>query len=142
MGCEAYLDRTQRFLQDLMLLMHLTGGQPARGPELTTIKSQNSTTSARNIFLLHGQMMFVIEYHKARRTTNHAFYVVRYLPDAVGKMLFQYLVYVLPLAELIRRRQYVQQPENGVNHFLFRNIRDQSVCWKPEALTEILQQHL
>lgn len=140
MGCEAYLDRTQRFLQDLMLLMHLTGGQPARGPELTTIKSQNSTTSARNIFLLHGQMMFVIEYHKARRTTNHAFYVVRYLPDAVGKMLFQYLVYVLPLAELIRRRQYVQQPENGVNHFLFRNIRDQSVCWKPEALTEILQQ--
>lgn len=122
-----------------MLLMHLTGGQPARGPELTTIKTHNSTTSARNIFLLHGQMIFVIEYHKARRTTNHAFYVVRYLPDTVGKMLFHYLVYVLPLVELIARHQYAVQPENGVSNFLFRNIRANSACWKPEALTEILQ---
>lgn len=75
-ACEDYLDREQAFLKDLMLLMHLAGGQPARGPELCTIRCQNSRTTMRNVFILHGQMMFTIKYHKARRSTNHAFFVV------------------------------------------------------------------
>ena len=36
-ACARYFEGEQKMLRYLLLLLHLTGGQPARGPELTTI---------------------------------------------------------------------------------------------------------
>ncbi|RPA88367.1 hypothetical protein L873DRAFT_1581899, partial [Choiromyces venosus 120613-1] len=52
------------FLQYLLLLMHMTGGGPARGTEMSTLQFSNSHLRHRNIFFLAGEMLFVTSYHK------------------------------------------------------------------------------
>lgn len=52
----------------------------------------------RNLFVCNGRMAIITEYQKACSQTNHAFYMVRILPQLVSEMLFQYLVYIQPFA--------------------------------------------
>jgi hypothetical protein len=60
-----YLKKMDRFRKLLLLCMYLTGGQPARGTEMTTLRFKNSYLQDCNIFVMHGQMVFVIRYHKS-----------------------------------------------------------------------------
>jgi hypothetical protein len=61
-----YLRKVDRFRELLLLYMHLTGGQPARGTEMTTLRFKNGYLQDRNIFVMHGQMVFVTRYHKSQ----------------------------------------------------------------------------
>lgn len=67
-----YLDKKKRFLELLMLLMLLTGGQPARGPELGSIKFRNSLYSTRNFYVVGGNGFYLTEYTKARSSSNYS----------------------------------------------------------------------
>ena len=140
-ACSAYLEEEQKMLRYILLLLHLTGGQPARGPELTTIRHQNSSAAMRNIYVSNGQLFYMIEYHKARRTTNKSFFVVRYLPLQVGQMLFKYLVYVRPFVNLILRHQYggATLSENNKGALLFSNPQGTGSPWRSEILSQALR---
>ena len=59
-----YLRKVDRFLELLLFLVHTTGGQPARGTEITTARYQNGFLQDRNIFVMDGQVVFVSRYHK------------------------------------------------------------------------------
>src|SRR5271156_6290240 len=60
-----YLADVMEFKSNLLILMHLTGGQPARGPELLNLKHTNTTLGlVRNIFIEDGLVVFVTGYHK------------------------------------------------------------------------------
>ena len=59
-----YLRKIDRFLELLLFLAHTTGGQPARGTEITTARYQNGFLQDRNIFVMDGQVVFVSRYHK------------------------------------------------------------------------------
>jgi hypothetical protein len=39
---ERYMDRVVAFREKLAILMHITGGQPARGPELLSVRHSNT----------------------------------------------------------------------------------------------------
>jgi hypothetical protein len=78
----------KRFLRKLMVILHITGGQPARGPELGSVKVSNSIYSARNIYVINGRMCFLTTYDKARKRRGNSEYVVRSLPDRVSQLLF------------------------------------------------------
>jgi superfamily II DNA helicase RecQ len=101
----AYLTMERRFLRKLMVILHITGGQPARGPELGSVKVSNSIYSARNIYVINGRMCFLTTYDKARKRRGNSEYVVRSLPDRVSQLLFQYLVFVRPFARALDRRE-------------------------------------
>jgi hypothetical protein len=101
----AYLTMEKRFLRKLMVILHITGGQPARGPELGSIKVSNSIYSARNIYVINGRMCFLTTYDKARKRRGNSEYVVRSLPDRVSQLLFQYLVFVRPFARVLDHRE-------------------------------------
>ncbi|ELR08160.1 hypothetical protein GMDG_08610 [Pseudogymnoascus destructans 20631-21] len=102
---EKYLIKEGQFLRKLMVCMHVTGGQPGRGPELGSVKVSNSVYSARNIYVVNGRMCFLTMYDKARKRRGNTEYIVRCLPDEVGQVLAQYLVYVRPFARALDQRE-------------------------------------
>jgi hypothetical protein len=73
--CKAYLACEKQFLLKLMVAMHIMGGQPARSPEIGSIKVRNSVTSSRNIFIINGRVAVVTTYDKARKRRGKTEYV-------------------------------------------------------------------
>jgi hypothetical protein len=61
-----YLRKIDRFRKLLLFCIHLTGGQPARGTKMTTLRFKNGYLQDRNIFVMHGQMVFVTRYYKSQ----------------------------------------------------------------------------
>ena len=79
-----HAERLKGFQEGLLLLLHLTGGMPGRGTEVTSVKCQNTQLALRNIFIYRGQLAYMTEYCKFRSLSNCSFYVARFLPDSVG----------------------------------------------------------
>jgi len=59
-----HLQRIARFLELLCLAVHLTGGQPARGSELLSIRWRNGAYQDRNLYVINEQLAVVTRYHK------------------------------------------------------------------------------
>jgi hypothetical protein len=90
----------QTFLRRLLLLVHITGGQPARGTELLILRWRNSARcETRNIFVENGLVSLVTSYHKNYAATNSTKIIHRYLPSEIGEMLVYYLWLVMPFVE-------------------------------------------
>ncbi|PQE21974.1 recq family helicase protein [Rutstroemia sp. NJR-2017a WRK4] len=113
----AYLSTERDFLRTLMVCMHITGGQPAQGPELGSIKVCNSVYSARNIYMING---------RARTRRGNTEYIVRCLPDAVSQIVAQYLIRVRLFARVLDRRE---------SEYLFADKRG---LWAGEQLSQML----
>ncbi|KAF1955660.1 hypothetical protein CC80DRAFT_415022 [Byssothecium circinans] len=61
-----YLRQVDHFLTLLIVCVHMTSGQPGRGSEVTTMRHQNGLLQDRNIFVMDGQVMTVVRYHKSQ----------------------------------------------------------------------------
>ena len=95
-----YLHHVRSFLTKLLLLMHITGGQPARITELLTVQHRNTVHDVpRNIFIEHGLVSFVTRYHKGFSVSAEFKIIHRFLPSEVGLLLVRYLWLVLPFVE-------------------------------------------
>ena len=110
-----YLNRERQFLQKLMVAMHVTGGQPARGPEIGSIKVVNNIFSARGIYVINGRAVFVTTYDKAQKRRGKTEYILRYLPDTISQILVKYLIYILPFSRVVGQREsdYLFADEHG-----------------------------
>jgi superfamily II DNA helicase RecQ len=100
-----YLVRERQFLSKLMVALHIMGGQPARGPELGSIKTSNSIYSARNIYIINGRACFLTTYDKSQKRRGNSDHIIRYLPDQLSQLLTQYLVFVRPFARVLDQRE-------------------------------------
>ncbi len=99
---KSYLRSLRRFKEKMLVLMHICGGQPARAPELLSIRYCNTHTGGRrNIFLEAGQVGFVTAYHKGYSFEGSSKIIHRYLPQEVGALLVYYLWLVRPFQEQI-----------------------------------------
>lgn len=121
-----YLAVEKRFLRKLMVAMHITAGQPARGPELGSIKVFNSPCSARNIIILNGRTCILTMYDKSRKRRGNTDYILRVLPDDLSQLLAQYIVYIRPFARVLDRRE---------SEYLFADIQGP---WAGEQLSREL----
>ena len=53
------------FRSQLLILMHMTGGQPARGTEILSVRHRNTVKGGHwNLFIEDGLVVFVTKYHK------------------------------------------------------------------------------
>ena len=78
----------QDFREKLLVLMHFTSGQPARGSEILSIRHSNFIRGGhRNIFVEKGLMVFVTRAHKGYIISGDVKIIHRYLPRAVGELL-------------------------------------------------------
>tara|TARA_R110002003_G_scaffold3363_1_gene25212 strand:- start:1741 stop:2385 length:645 start_codon:yes stop_codon:yes gene_type:complete len=92
-----YEKAMQAFREHLLVLVHITGGQPARGTEVVTVQYVNSPNGeSRGVFIEDGLMVYVTMYHKGIRASAKAKIIHRYLPREVGELLFYYLWIVMP----------------------------------------------
>jgi hypothetical protein len=83
---ERYMDRVIAFREKLIVLVHITGGQPARGPEILSIRHSNTVKGGhRNIFIEDGMVVFATRYHKGYNVSGDVKIIHRYLPREVGR---------------------------------------------------------
>lgn len=99
----AYVQLINAFLRRLLLLIHMTGGQPARGRELLVLRWRNSDTcDVQNLAIENGLVCFVTSYHKNYFTMNFTKIIYCYLPLEVSELLVYYLwLVVLFLEQLL-----------------------------------------
>lgn len=113
--CQTYFLQVEAFLEQLLLLVHLTAGQPARGSETLSLRHVNTVNGHhRNIFIEGGMVSTVTTYHKCYSTTSNTKIIHRYLPKAVGELLVYYLWLIQPfcrkLEMLALRRRDLPSP--------------------------------
>lgn len=105
---KAYLNHVVEFLGRLLLLIHITSGQPARGTELLTIQWRNSWEGLRRtIYLENGLVSIITSSMKGYSVEESTRIIHRYLPPEIGEILVYYLWLVLPFC---RQLQLVASP--------------------------------
>lgn len=115
---EAYLGWVDEFLQRLLLLTHMTSGQPARATELISIRHCNTPEGRhRNIFVEHGLVCIVTSYHKSQSTTNSMKIIHRYLPRVVSELVVYYLWLIQPFTE--QADMFARQSDSRIRSAFF-----------------------
>jgi superfamily II DNA helicase RecQ len=97
-----HLRHIERFLDLLSLAVHIAGGQPARGPELLSVRWRNGLLQDRNLYVINGQVAVVTRYHKTQSQWDKPKVVARFLPKAVGQLVAAYLLYARPLRAMLQ----------------------------------------
>ncbi|KAK4913694.1 hypothetical protein LTR49_018028 [Elasticomyces elasticus] len=98
---QKYLRQVDRFRELLLLCIHITGGQPDRGSEITTIRFRNGFLQDRNVFVIQEQLVVVTRYHKSQSQFDKPKAILCFLPWRVGQLLAIYLTYVQALQQYL-----------------------------------------
>jgi hypothetical protein len=99
-----------RFKEKLAVAIHVTGGQPARAPKLSSIQHVNTQASHyQNVFIKDGMVTLVTAYHKGFHASNNIKLIHRYVPRVVGELIVWYTWLVLPFTEQLTAWQAQQQ---------------------------------
>ena len=136
-----YLAQVTLFREKLAILIYLCGGQPARIPELLSVRYRNTANAHRNIFIENGQMVFATRYYKDFYINNDPKIIHRYLPRTIGTFLIYYLWLVLSLVErfdiLVSSADDRSTTTRTV--LLWRPDPLSQRSWTPDRLREIIQ---
>lgn len=142
-----YLQQVNAFLERLLLLIHITGGQPPRGTEIIATRHRNSHYGeSRNIFIEHGLICIVTTSSKGSSSQANTKLIHRYLPKVVSEMVIYYLWLVLPFRQQLENRAgfyrglpspflWAKAPTDPSEHQGPLTYRS----WPSEDLTTILQ---
>ena len=99
-AAEECIRKADTFLKRLLLLVHVTSGQPARGTELLSLRFQNTVLGhTRSVFMDDGAVSTVTAYHKGYSITGSTKIIHRYVPKEVGELLVYYLWLVRPFVD-------------------------------------------
>ena len=132
---DKYLQQVDRFLHRLLLLVHITGGQPIRATELLSLRHSNTVHGRhRSIFIEHGLVSTVTAYHKGYSVSNSTKIIHRYLPKVVSELVVYYLWLILPFRQAIERLAHRQ--EGPPSPFLWPQGEG---TWDSNRLRNILQ---
>jgi hypothetical protein len=129
-----YEAHVQDFLKRLLVLCHVTSGQPLRQPELLSIRWQN-TDRQRHILLWEKLVLIYTQYHKGQQQSGAYKENVRFLPRAVGNLLLDYLAYVMPLRQLFLRQP---KPKALISPYLWARL--DGTVWPDSTLSSCLAQ--
>ena len=133
LGIKQYLEDCKQFMEQLLVLVHITGGQPARGTEILGLQYENTVQRRRNIFIYDGQVTCITEYHKSQSLTGSAKVIPRFLPANIGQLLVQYLVLVRPFCEYLSN--WNMEIFQELSPLLWANKEGE---WKTEHLSQVL----
>ena len=93
----AYLSLASDVVTKLLVLIHICGGQPARGTELAALLYANTESAERNLHFAHGSILLLQRYSKTRTVSGHDAFVVRCLDPTTADLLLAYLAQVRPI---------------------------------------------
>jgi hypothetical protein len=84
--------------EELMVLVHLSVGAPARATELLSIQHTNGVEARnqRGVFINNGTVSFVTAYRKGFIVSRKAKDIHRYVPREFGGLVVQFFWFVQP----------------------------------------------
>ncbi|CAF3545320.1 unnamed protein product [Fusarium graminearum] len=137
----SYLKQVTELEEMLAGGLYVEGGSCPRVRELFALECENGPFTSCGIYVWGGSVVYVAQHHKAKRQTNREFYVVRFLPARLSRVMYLYLVYIRRLANLLRREQVghseiVQKNSDERNERLLFHVNGKA--WSTSHLTEIL----
>lgn len=110
-GVRRYRGQVRDFRTKLLLLLHLTSGQPARLSELLAVHQRNSVHHVhRGIFVEDGLVAVVTRLHKGYTISGDVKIVFRYPPREVGDLVVRYLWLALPFIERLEQYHFGVSP--------------------------------
>jgi hypothetical protein len=134
---DQYLNRVVEFGEKLSVAIHVTSGQPARAPELLSLRHRNTDGAVRNVFIEDGLAVVASKYHKGFYASKDAKIIHRYLPRVVGELVVWYLWLVLPFVERLQRYQHHirSQDHSADTPDWGRMERQWAFLWSPDPRT-------
>ena len=98
----SYEAAAQEFLKRLAVLVHIEGGPPLRESELFSVTWRN-TQRRRSICIHLERVMIHTTYDKSQQQRGSLRDNIRFLSQPVADLLLNYLVYVIPLRQILLR---------------------------------------
>lgn len=135
-GMERWLRRLRMFREALLVLVHIWGGQPGRGPEVMTLRHCDSWQIPRNIFVYDGELMMVLDGVKNKTTRGVGRKVARFLPDHLGRIMVAYIVWLLPAERVLLKHAKMPGPDPAHLEFVWRH--GGSKHWETDRLSAIM----
>jgi superfamily II DNA helicase RecQ len=133
---DQYMTRVVEFREKLSVAIHICSGQPARAPELLSLRHRNTAGTFRNVFIEDGMVAVASKYHKAFYASNDAKIIHRYLPREVGELVVWYLWLVVPFVEQLERYQHqVRYADHPSGPEWTRTVRQWAYIWSPDPRT-------
>ncbi|KAJ2352254.1 hypothetical protein GGH92_001365 [Coemansia sp. RSA 2673] len=121
----------------LMFAIHISSGQPARGPELNSLMVNDWASQPRSLYIYDKHIAAVTRYWKGEAKHCHSNFVMRLLPATLGCQLLRYLIFVKPCEALVActllpstpgiPRQSVADADNYLFTSCGQRITDQEV---------------
>ena len=97
-----YMRQVTCFRGMLLILMHISSAQPARGTEILSVRHCNTVQGGHcNLFIKDGIVVFVTKYHKGYQMSGDVKIIHWYLPREVGELVVWYLWLALPFIQRI-----------------------------------------
>ena len=91
-----YLDNVLQFLEQILLLMHITRNQPTRASEILQIRHHNIMQGEyRNLFIENEFISIVIIYHKNYSMKGMIKIIHRFLTCEMNELMMYYLWLIL-----------------------------------------------
>ncbi|KAJ2320903.1 hypothetical protein GGI00_006152 [Coemansia sp. RSA 2681] len=87
-----WLGRMDALLDTITFAIHISGGQPARAPELASIMLRNDQISRRSVYAKRDTLCVATTYY--RGLSQHE--IAHYLPKELAQLILQYLVLIRP----------------------------------------------
>lgn len=129
-----YRQMVERLKKLMLVAMHMSGGPPGRGQEITTpLRFRNGVLQARNFYVVDGRLIFVTRYHKSQAMFGEPKVIPRFIPWRLAQVFLIFMVYVQPFMEEL------DQQTNGLprsDHLW----HDKNGSWTTYHLTKVLRE--
>ncbi|GAB7336613.1 hypothetical protein MBLNU13_g10310t1 [Cladosporium sp. NU13] len=111
---ESYLRQVKRWKEEMLVLVHMSAGAPARATELVSVQQVNGENARchRGIMIDQGMVAFITSYHKGFSASQSQKCVHRFVPQEVGELVVYYLWLIEPFVRILQssRGQMTSSP--------------------------------
>ena len=107
-----YLKKHAQFVHNLLLVIHIGSGMPARGTELAAYRVQDGRSTRRNVFFLGKQVVLFAEYSKTSAIKLANSGISRFLDEEASSVVLKDLLIVRPFLSSIA--SFLEKNENNL----------------------------
>ncbi|KAG7408486.1 hypothetical protein Forpe1208_v012075 [Fusarium oxysporum f. sp. rapae] len=119
---EEYLGWLRQFRSSMFPVVHVWGGQPGRGPEVSTLKHCDTEQLPKNMFVFNGQVVLITDRDKSKGLNGkQGRKVARFLPEGPSLMMVAYIAWLLPFEKVLHRLSGIRGPSEAINPWLWKS---------------------
>ncbi|GAB1525775.1 hypothetical protein RhiTH_008941 [Rhizoctonia solani] len=136
-GLMQYLSLHQEISNKMMLSWHMSGGQPSRGEEMTTIPLTEQINKGRGIFWLDGRLVYVVQYSKSGNILKSDKAVAHCVPWVLARQFLIMNALVLPFVSQLIKAKFGPEKQAVQEHMAFATMGER---FRAETLGDLLEE--